>query len=307
MSKKNSATQPTTEIIVDPDQPTLVIKRVFNAPRKLVFEAWTKPEHVRRWYGLQSMTMPVCEIDLRVGGRWRYVISTSNGEEYGFSGEYREIVPGERLIYTEGYEAMPGTDYLVTTTFDEKDGKTTLTSHLLYKTKEHRDGHIASGMEPGVIETYARLDEHLELMPREIVKTRIFDAPRERVWQVWTEPKHVAQWWGPNGFTNTIHTMDVRPGGVWEFIMHGPDGTDFKNKIIFTEVVEPQRLAYEHVSGPKFRAMATFEARGDKTKLTMQMLFETAAEREKTATEFGAVKGLQQTLNRLGDYLAALS
>ena len=74
---------------------------------------------------------------------------------------------------------------------------------------------------------------------REIAATRIFDAPRELVWKAWTDPKHVAQWWGPNGFTNTIHEMNVSPGGVWRFMMHGPDGTDYPNRIVFIEVVEP--------------------------------------------------------------------
>ena len=76
---------------------------------------------------------------------------------------------------------------------------------------------------------------------REIVSARVFDAPRELVWKAWVDPKHVAQWWGPKGFTNTIHEMDVRPGGVWRFAMHGPDGTDYKNEIVFIEVVRPER------------------------------------------------------------------
>ena len=75
-----------------------------------------------------------------------------------------------------------------------------------------------------------------ETAQRELVITRIFDAPRELVWRAWTDPKHVAQWWGPNGFTNTIHEMDVRPGGVWRFVMHGPDGVDYANKIVFGEI-----------------------------------------------------------------------
>jgi uncharacterized protein YndB with AHSA1/START domain len=79
-----------------------------------------------------------------------------------------------------------------------------------------------------------------------IIFNREFDAPRDLVWQAWTDPKHIVHWWGPNGFTNTIHAMDVRPGGVWRFIMHGPDGTDYPNKIIYREVVKPERLVYDH-------------------------------------------------------------
>jgi len=138
---------------------------------------------------------------------------------------------------------------------------------------------------------------------RAIVATRIFDAPRELVFEVWTDPQHIAQWWGPNGFTNTIHSMDVRPGGEWDFIMHGPDGTDYKNRIIYREVVPPKRLVYDHVSGPLFHATVTFEEQGQKTKLTVEMLFESAELRNKVAEEFGAVEGLNQTLGRLGTHL----
>ncbi len=91
-----------------------------------------------------------------------------------------------------------------------------------------------------------------ETTDREIVATRLLDAPRELVWEVWTDPKHLAQWWGSNGFANTIHEIEVKPGGVWRFIMHGPDGTDYKNEIVYVEVVKPERLVYDHVSGPRF-------------------------------------------------------
>ena len=141
---------------------------------------------------------------------------------------------------------------------------------------------------------------------REIVTTRVVDAPRERVFEAWIDPKQVAQWWGPNGFTNTIHEMDVRPGGVWRFVMHGPDGVDYKNKIVFDEIVKPERLIYSHVSGPMFHVTATFDEQGGKTKLTMRMLFETAAERDKAVKVFGAVEGAKQTLGRLEEHVAKM-
>jgi uncharacterized protein YndB with AHSA1/START domain len=139
---------------------------------------------------------------------------------------------------------------------------------------------------------------------REIVGTRVFHAPRELVWKVFTDPGHVAQWWGPNGFTNTIHEMDVRPGGEWNLTMHGPDGTDYANKSIYHELVEPERIVYSHVSGPLFEAIITFTAKGDKTEVNWRMVFESAELRDKVAHEFGAVGGLNQTIGRLGDKLA---
>ncbi len=138
---------------------------------------------------------------------------------------------------------------------------------------------------------------------REIVATRIFDAPRELVFEAWTDPEQIARWWGPRGFTTTIHEMDVRPGGHWRFIMHGPDGVDYRNHSVYTEVVKPERISYHHISGPAFHMTATFEAQGKKTKLTARMVFDSAAQRDKVAKEFGAVEGLGQTLDRLGEHV----
>jgi len=146
----------------------------------------------------------------------------------------------------------------------------------------------------------------IDTTDREIKATRIFDAPRELVFDVWTDPKHIAQWWGPNGFRNTIHSMDVRPGGVWEFIMHGPDGTDYKNKIIYQVVDRPSRIVYKHVTGPVFEATVDFEDLGGKTKLTMCSVFESAELRNRVAKEFGAVEGMHQTLGRLDQHVAML-
>src|SRR5690242_3250657 len=138
---------------------------------------------------------------------------------------------------------------------------------------------------------------------REVVTSRTFNAPRELVFEVWTNPKHVIQWWGPAGFTNTIHEMDVRPGGVWRFIMHGPDGTDYKNKNVFTRVEKPRVLAFEHVSGPHFFCTITLDDDAGKTRMSFRMVFTTAEERDRTVREFGAVEGLSQTLGRLVDKL----
>jgi uncharacterized protein YndB with AHSA1/START domain len=146
---------------------------------------------------------------------------------------------------------------------------------------------------------------------RELIFTRIFDAPRELVFSAWTDPKQIVQWWGPKGFTTTTHEMNVKPGGVWRFIMHGPDGRDYKNKIIFIEVVKPQRLIYKHAGeedteAVRFQVTVTFEAQGNKTKLTMRSLFDTAAERDDVVAKYGAIEGANQTLGRLADHLANL-
>src|SRR6266849_1150797 len=139
---------------------------------------------------------------------------------------------------------------------------------------------------------------------REITASRVFDAPRDLVWKMWSDPKHIVNWWGPNGFTTTMHEMDFRPGGVWRFVMHGPDGRDYQNKSIYREIVKPERLVYSHVSGPLFEATVTFTAEGSKTRVEVRMLFESAELRDRTVKEYGALEGLHQTLARLGDALS---
>ena len=158
------ATKNATMRLTMPSDREVVLTRVFDAPRRLVFEAFTRPEHLRRWFGPRGFTLPVCEIDLRVGGGWRYVLRGPDGGEMGMKGVYREIVPSERLVSTEAYD-IPGMGWtpesIVTTTLDERDGRTTLTSRVLYQSIEHRDGHVNSGMEAGASETFDRLAELL--------------------------------------------------------------------------------------------------------------------------------------------------
>ena len=143
---------------------------------------------------------------------------------------------------------------------------------------------------------------------REIVVTRAINAPRELVFKAWTDPAHIAGWWGPDGFTNTIHEMEVKPGGVWRFIMHGPNGMDFPNRVVFTEVVFPEKLVYDHGSDVdndpgQFHVTVTFESMGKKTWLTMRSVFSTAAQREMVVKEYGALEGAHQNLNRFEAYL----
>ena len=145
---------------------------------------------------------------------------------------------------------------------------------------------------------------------REIATTRIFNAPRELVFKVWTEAQHVAQWWGPNGFKTTIQEMNVKPGATWRFIMHGPDGTDYQNRVTFREVKEPELLVYDHGTDDDpsfFHVRVTFEDLGGRTRLTMTSLFRTVAEREEVVRKRGAIEGMHQTVGRLGVYLAEQS
>ncbi|UKS25474.1 SRPBCC family protein [Paenibacillus sp. HWE-109] len=145
---------------------------------------------------------------------------------------------------------------------------------------------------------------------RELTVKRVLSAPRELVFQTWIDPQHLSNWWGPQGFTITIQAIDVKPGGVWRYIMHGPDGIDYDNKITYIEVIRPERLVYSHgdfEEDEQFRVTVTFAEQGNTTELTMSSLFKSAEELEMVVKQYGAVEGAKQTLDRLEEELAKLS
>ena len=146
--------------VTTPSDQEIRMTRLFDAPRSLVFEAMTKPEHVRRWWGClgEGYSVPVCEIDLRPGGRWRFVSRHPRGEA-AFHGEYREIAPPSRLVFTEIFEEFPDSESVVTTEFTEEGGKTRLTATVRYPSLDVRDAVIASGMASGAAISYDRLED----------------------------------------------------------------------------------------------------------------------------------------------------
>ena len=142
---------------------------------------------------------------------------------------------------------------------------------------------------------------------REIELSREFDAPRELVFQAYTDPAHAGHWWGPDGFTNTVHEMDVRPGGMWRFIMHGPDGRDWSNRITYQEVSPPERLVYLHGEDVDddpgaFHVTVRFDDLGGRTRVTQRMVFASKAQRDGVVS-FGAIELGKQTMNKLAAYL----
>jgi len=150
--------------VTTPTDLEIVMTRSFDAPRDLVFEAWTRPELVRLWWGLRNQTLSVCEIDLRPKGAWRFVLRDPDGGEFRFHGVYKRIVSPERLEYSQCFDepAIGSPECFVIVTFEEHDGKTTVTSRLLHDSKEARDGHLQSGVEQGSSETLWRLDELMQ-------------------------------------------------------------------------------------------------------------------------------------------------
>jgi uncharacterized protein YndB with AHSA1/START domain len=150
--------------VTTPSDREIVMTRVFDAPRDLVFEAHTSCEHMSNWWGPRKYEFASCELDFRPGGKWRIVHRAEGEEDQGFRGEFREIVRPERIVWTFEWEGMPGHISVDTLTLEEHNGKTTITATSVFDSVEDRDGMLQSGMESGAAETYDRLDEYLEIL-----------------------------------------------------------------------------------------------------------------------------------------------
>lgn len=301
LERKNPAEKPATREIL--------VTRIFAAPRELVFKAWIEPERMAQWWGPHGYTNPVCEMDVRPGGSLHMVMRAPDGFEHPMTGVFHEVVEPERLVFTAVARNAQGDALLearTTVTFAEQEGKTKVTVQASALGVAEQAATMLAGMQEGWTQSLQKLDDVTSgVAARRIAATRIFAAPRELVFHAWSDAASLGQWWGPHGFTTTTHEMDFRPGGVWRFIMHGPDGTDYDNEIVYVEILPPERIVYDHVSSPRFRATVTFAEHDGRTLLSVQMLFESAALRESVARQYGAVEGLRQTLERLGGYVRA--
>lgn len=156
-----------------PSETEIRITRFFRRQRQVLFEAWTQPEHVRQWWGCNGSSVSVCEIDLRVGGSWKINMRVSDGSDQLFHGIYREIAPGERLVYSECYDEprVGRPEWLTTIIFEEIKGGTQLTHTIRHQSRQARDGHLQAGMEAGAAQTLRNLDEHLARMLKDTVQS----------------------------------------------------------------------------------------------------------------------------------------
>ncbi len=147
---------------------------------------------------------------------------------------------------------------------------------------------------------------------KEMIFSRVVNAPRELVWEVWTRPEHIEKWWGPDGFTITTKQYDLIPGGVWLHTLHGPDGKDYPNKVVFIEIIKPEKLTYRHTDDDKgvepirFHVEVTFTEENEQTRITMHSIFETAEMLQLVVDVYGAYEGAIQHLARLRDYIGTL-
>jgi uncharacterized protein YndB with AHSA1/START domain len=288
----------------------IVVTRVINAPRKMVYKAFTDPKQLAQWWAPLGFNNKVCNIDLRIGGKWLLDRHGLNGQDdHKFYGEYKEIIENERLVYTFIYDGYPDTVSVCTITLEDKEGKTLLTAKTLMPTPESCQGMRMFGFVESTNQIYGRLEEFLtkSIDPnRTLLVTRVINAPRELVWEAWTNPEHIKHWWGPSGFTNTIYKMDVKEGGDWEFTMHAPDGRNFDNTNTFKTIIKNEKLILVHVQEPVFSMEVWFVPQGDKTMITIRNYFQSVEVLQRAIKEFGAEEGLKQNIERLANYVPAL-
>lgn len=288
----------------------IVSSRLFDWPRETVFDAFSNPEVLKLWWGPDGFSNTFHTFDFRPGGEWRFVMHGPDGTNYDNASDFIEIVPPGLISF---YHHGPMHAFVMTMDYALDGGKTRLTWTMASESGEE-NVEMRAFMEKAIQQNFDRLEEALrgaDTSDREIVVSRIINAPRELVFQMFTDPAHVNEWWGPNGFTNTTYEMDVRAGGVWRYKMHGPDGTDYPNRIQYCEVVRPERLAYTHDADEggdpahAFEGEITFVEMDDRTQVNLHLICRSAAQRRGLA-EFGAIEGGNQTLARLDAYTGAL-
>lgn len=240
-----------TKITAEPGKQELFIEREFDAPRDLVFKAFIDPKLYVRWLGPRELTTKLLKFEPRSGGGWRYIQKNKAGDQFGFHGVNHEVLPPERMIDTFEYEGLPEAGHvsLETAKFEFlPDGRTKLNVQVVFQSVEDRDGMIKSGMERGINESHERLDELLAKMlkttmnQKQFTITRAFNAPRQKVFKAWTEPKQIMKWWGPKGFTAPAVKVDLKPGGQYLYAMRDEAGKMYWSGGEFKKVEAPRRL-----------------------------------------------------------------
>ena len=309
----------------------LVIARTLDAPRERVWKAWTDPEQVKRWWGPKGFTAPSIKIDFRVGGKYLFCMRSPDGKDYWSTGTYREIAPTEKFVATDSFadakgKVVPASHYgmdvdfplelLWTLTLEDFGGKTKMT----LRHSGFPAGPARTGAEQGWSESFEKLAASLtegssgtefvtHRATRQLVMTRVFNAPRRRVFQAYTDPKLIPKWWGPRSQATTVDAMDVRNGGKWRYVSRDTDGTDYGFHGVYKEIVPPERLVstfeFEGMPGHVVDEIATFEDLGNKTRLTITSKFRSIEDLEGMLAS-GMESGARETWDRLAELLASL-
>jgi uncharacterized protein YndB with AHSA1/START domain len=288
---------------------TLVVSRVFDAPRDVVYRAWTDPKQVAQWFPPKDFTAPVCEVDARPGGVFRIVMKAPpgeplNGAEFPGEGKFTEVVPNERIAFTFAGEGNVPPPLLMTVLFEAQGHKTKVTVRQETQTVEAYQVLVKTGASEGLNESFDKLADLLrsltqtktDVRGRTLTLTRLFDAPRELVWTAYTDPKHLTKWMFANNWESNHAETDLRPGGAFKIGMRPSDGSDvgFDFSGTYREIKKPERIVQVVADG---RVMTTtFADEGGKTRLTLTLEMAVGEEQERG--------GWSQILEHLAQHLA---
>jgi uncharacterized protein YndB with AHSA1/START domain len=296
-----------------PADRTLTVTRVVDAPRELVYRAWTDPKEFAKWFPPLGFSAARCELDVRPGGALR--IDMKGGDDAGefagvvFPGKgvYREVVPNERLSFTfEGEDAATQPELLMTVVFEDEGRKTKLTIYQVAKTVADYEELLKIGATEGLGQSLDKLAALLEsggtsvsVTGRTITFTRVFDAPRDLVWKAYTDPKHIVKWMFAKDWETPFAETDVRPGGAFSMRMRPADHSDegFTFDGTYREAIKPERIVQDLSDGRVITT--TFEDQKGKTKLTLRVEMAESEEQERT--------GYTQILENLAEHVATLS
>jgi uncharacterized protein YndB with AHSA1/START domain len=308
----------------------LTITRIFDAPRELLWKAWTEPEYFKKWWGPKNFTAPVVRNELRVGGKYVYCMRGPDGKDYWGTGVYREIVPLARIVCTDSFAdekgnivpashyGMPGDwplELLVTVTFEELGDRTKMT----LKHEGLPAGPMLEMTSAGWNESFDKLAESVvpgdrtriiaEKGKQEVIITRVFDAPRNLVFRAYTDPDLIVKWWGPKRFATVIDKMDVSPGGLWRFIQRDSCGNEYAFHGVYHEILSPDRIVdtfeFEGMPGHVSLETAMFEETGGKTRVTSSSVFQTVEDRD-GMLKSGMEEGVYESMDRLAELLGEL-
>ena len=286
------------------------LTRIYEARRERVFAMWTEAEHLARWWGPDGFSAPQVTSDARPGGALTIVMAGPDFEQT-MEAHYREVDPPRKLVVESVVPGPGGRPFLEschTVTFVDLGERTEVTVVARAKVFTPEGLGALEGMRAGWSQSLQCLEDALSgAVDRQVVLTHLYDAPPEVVFSLWTTGEDLVKWWGPEGFSLTIHEIEVRPGGRWRFTMHGPDGTDYPNTIVYDQVLPGERLVYTHGNphdpDPPFSGVVTFEEMAGGTVLSLRLVFASAEARDRVVEKYGAIEGGNQTLGRLAALL----
>ena len=283
----------------------ILMERVFDAPRELVWTAWTDPKHVDQWWGPNGFRNETFSMDVRPGGMWRYVMHGPDGKDWQNWIRFEEVSKGERLVYSHGDGDSDEPHFHVTVTFEEQGRRTKVSMRSVFPSAEACAAVKKFGAVEGGQQTLARLAGHLPYLAdgsaeTSMVLTRVFDAPVKLVFDAWSKPEMIARWWGPKGFTLPRCDVDFRTGGAYRMVMRGPDGEENPFHGHYLEIVPNERIVFsaviENMPGVEVHTTVTFVEENGKTRLTV---------RQTTPTQKGAADGQMQGWSETLEKLAA--